>query len=65
MGLLSRRHEGKKKKEHWRLDKMGNDDLSNIIISGTQWEKKILRILFSVVSIQHEEEKWIWKIGSM
>ena len=39
MGLLSRRHEGEKKKEDWRLDKMGNDNLSNII-SGTQWEKK-------------------------
>ena len=27
-----------KKPEDWRLDKMGNDDLSNTI-SGTQWKK--------------------------
>ena len=53
MGLLSRRHEGEKKKEDWRLDKMGNDNLSNII----RWEKKLFRILFAVVSIQHEEKK--------
>ena len=38
-----------KKKEDRRLDKIGNDDLSNI------WHamrKKLLRILFAVVSIQ-------------
>ena len=45
-----------KKKEDWRLDKMDSDDLSNNI-SGTQWKKN--RILFAVVSTQHEEEKWI------